>query len=219
MEDSNVGKVLGIYTILNLQEEKDKDGHKLYECQCNICKQVFTKRLYYIEHSKKCCHTHANWTNRRIGRIYREMVNRCYNHNAKDYRWYGEKGVEICQEWIDNPALFEKWALSSGYSDFLTIDRITSDQNYCPENCRWIPLEENSRRAGKVNWITVDNITLTGLQWAKQFNIGVNRINTYVRKYGIDKTKELISAMLKNPPLTKTKKSNQTWFSVYGIQV
>ena len=70
-----------------------------------------------------------------------------------------------------------------------------------------------------VNWIIVENNKLTGKQWANYLGIRENTINTAVREYGINKTKELISAMLKDPPSTKHRKSHQTWFSVYGIEI
>jgi hypothetical protein len=70
-----------------------------------------------------------------------------------------------------------------------------------------------------VNWIELDDKNMTGRQWADYLHIGTNTINRIIREYGLDKTKELISAMMKDPPSTKQRKSNQTWFSVYGIQV
>ena len=115
--------------------------------------------------------------------------------------------------------MFEIWALNNGYNDSLTVDRIDSDKDYCPENCQWITMEENSRKAGNVNWITVGEYTLTGRQWADKFGLGKNRINTLIREFGIEKTKELIAAMLISPPSTKERKSNQSWFEIYGIQI
>lgn len=219
MEDKNVGKTFGIYTILSVHKNKDKDGHALYNCRCNTCNGLFVRRLYYIKHTKECHHTNLSWINRRIGQIYANMKNRCYNTDRKDYCWYGKKGICICDEWLENPLLFEEWSLNNGYGDDLTIDRIESDKDYCPENCRWIPMVENSRRAGVVRWITVDNTTLTGRQWADKLHIGTNIINTCVREHGIDKTIELIAAMLKDPPANKKRMPTQSWFSVYGISI
>ena len=81
-----------------------------------------------------------------------------------------------------------------------------------------LELEENSRKAGLVTWIELNGKNMTGRQWADYFNIGTNVINTAIRKHGLNKAKELILAMLKDPPSTKQRKANQTWFSVYGIQ-
>jgi len=229
---SHIGEVHGIYTIADITDKTDKYRHRIYKCVCNEC--GFETEFTYSgvsapsKLSNKCTHLRTNgeyiinrhkWENSRLGKIFRGIIVRCYNPNDKNYRWYGEKGIKVCQEWLDNPGKFEKWALNNGYEEFLTIDRIDPDVDYSPSNCRWIPLEENSRRAGKVNWIEVESEVLTGQQWAQKLGLGINTINKSVREYGVNKTKELISAMLKEPPSTKHRKSHQTWFSVYGIQV
>ena len=229
----HIGEVHGIYTIVDMLEEKDKYGHWIYKCICNEC--GFEKFSHYgaingaNSITTTCKHLRANgmpiiydkrrWNNKRIGQIFRSMVVRCYCKTDRNYQWYGAKGIEVCNEWLNDPMSFEKWALNSGYADDLTIDRIESDGNYCPENCRWISVEENSRRAGIVTWIEIDGKNLTGRQWADYFKIGTNVINTAIRNYGLDKTKELIAEMLKNHPSTKNRKANQSWFDVYGIQV
>jgi hypothetical protein len=227
----HIGEVHGIYTIIDMLNEKDKYGHWIYKCVCNKC--GFEKLSTYGEVSApskittQCKHTRVDgsfitdyrWLNKRICKTFNQMIERCYNVDNKDYRWYGDKGVGICQEWRTNPQLFEEWALNNGYADNLTIDRIDANQDYCPENCRWIPLEENSRRAGIVTWIELDGKNMTGRQWADYLKIGTNTINKAIREHGLDKTKELILAMLKESPTTKHRKSHQTWFSVYGIQV
>lgn len=226
----HIGEVHGIYTIVDMFDEKDKYGHWIYKCICNEC--GFEKDSHYGPISGKykattCRHLRANgdyipyghiWKNKRLKSIFSGMVSRCYDSEDKNYRWYGERGVEICQEWINNPGKFEEWALNNEYDDTLTIDRIDSNRDYSPDNCRWVSLNENVRRAGKVNWIEVNGEMLTGRQWAEKLNIGPNTINTVIREYGIDKTKELIQEMLKEAPTTKHRKSHQTWFSVYGIQ-
>ena len=228
----HIGESYGIYTIVDMLEEKDKYGHWIYKGVCNECGHV--KFSHYGGFSgpksitRKCTHRRTNgdpiinkhnWVNQRLHKIFSGMMTRCYNTSDKNYKWYGEKGVGVYKEWINNPSLFEQWALDSGYQNNLTIDRIDSDGDYCPENCQWISLEENVRKAGKVNWITINDTTLTGRQWAAKLGLGLLTIDKYVRQYGVEKTIELIKAIMKEPLSTKYRKSHQTWFSVYGIQV
>ena len=227
----HIGEIHGIYTIVDMLDEKDKYGHWIYKGVCNEC--GFEKFSAYGGFTAKstttvCSHLRSNgeyitygykWDNERIGRIFKHMLYRCYNKKSKDYPYYGGKGIEVCEEWRKNPKYFEEWSINNGYTDDLTIDRVDSNKDYCPENCQWIPLDENARRAGKVNWIIIDNNKLTGKQWANRLGLGVNTINKAIREYGINKTKELISAMLKVPPSTKHRESHQTWFSVYGIEI
>lgn len=227
----HVGETHGIYTIVDVLNEKDNHGHWIYKCICSEC--GFPKFSHYgkISGNKSktmhCNHLRSNgsyvirgqWHNARIKRIFKDMINRCYNQKDKSYRWYGAKGISICDEWLNNPILFEQWALNNGYDSVLTIDRIDSELGYYPNNCRWIPLSENARRAGNVNWITVANTTLTGRQWAEKLGLGVLTINKYIHTYGVNITAQLIVAMLNEPPSTKHRKSHQTWLSVYGIQI
>jgi len=79
----------------------------------------------------------------RIYRIFAGMKQRCYNKNATGYKMYGGKGVKICQEWLDDFQTFYNWSMENGYADKLTIDRIDSKRDYCPDNCRWITFELN----------------------------------------------------------------------------
>ena len=58
---------------------------------------------------------------------------------------YGGRGITICKEWMDVKN-FSEWAYKNGWKQGLSIDRIDNDGNYCPENCRWVSISENSRK-------------------------------------------------------------------------
>lgn len=83
--------------------------------------------------------------------IWSCMKQRCFNPNARAFKWYGAKGIKVCDEWIHDFATFRKWAYDNGYIEGLSIDRIDSKKDYCPENCRWITLSENVARAHNTN--------------------------------------------------------------------
>jgi len=85
----------------------------------------------------------------RLYKIWMGMKVRCINPNAANYKWYGGRGIFVCDEWINSFMIFRDWALSNGYANNLTIDRIDNDSNYEPSNCQWITSFKNlSRRKG-----------------------------------------------------------------------
>ena len=81
-----------------------------------------------------------------------EIKKRTLNSKHKDYVNYGGRGITICEEWLDVQNFYD-WAMSNGYSDELSIDRIDNDGGYCPENCRWTTqtIQTRNRRVYKNN--------------------------------------------------------------------
>ena len=68
-----------------------------------------------------------------IYKKHAEMLYRCRNKNNP---LYGGRGITVCKEWQQFEPFYE-WALSAGYQDGLSLDRIDPNGNYEPSNCRW----------------------------------------------------------------------------------
>lgn len=90
---------------------------------------------------------------------WQNIKSRCLRVNHPKYKRYGGRGIKVCNEWLDIKN-FAEWALSHGWKEGLTIDRIDNDGDYCPENCRWISVSENSRkkRTTKIDIATAQEI-------------------------------------------------------------
>lgn len=85
----------------------------------------------------------------RLHGVWLGMRNRCFNAKGQDYKYYGGRGISVCEEWNSYQS-FREWAYSSGYDENApygecTLDRINPDGNYEPSNCRWITIQEQQR--------------------------------------------------------------------------
>ena len=126
---------------------KQKKRFGIYKC--GFCGTNFKAQVRHINsgatiscgcYGKKC---KAEGINRKHGlrdtRVYIIWGNikaRVLNPKHKNYKDYGGRGITICDEWLDVQN-FYNWAMSNGYSDELSLDRIDNDEGYFPENCRW----------------------------------------------------------------------------------
>ena len=78
-------------------------------------------------------------------RLWKAMVRRCESEKAHNYKWYGGKGIRVCDDWRNDYTSFRDWAHANGYARGLELDRKDSDGPYSPENCRWITKKTNIR--------------------------------------------------------------------------
>ena len=123
-------------------------------------------------------------TEKRLYGCWQDMKNRCYNKNRKKYEIYGARGIKVCDEWKNNFKNFYDWAISSGYADNLTIDRIDVNGNYCPENCRWATLKEQANNTRRNHKITLKGKTMNLCEWLKKYKISSSSYH-YRQKKGL----------------------------------
>lgn len=87
---------------------------------------------------------------------YNAMKTRCYRKSSPKYANYGARGITVCPEWMDSDNGFDAfadWALSHGYQDNLTIERIDVNKGYSPDNCKWIDRLEQTYNKTNTVWV------------------------------------------------------------------
>lgn len=164
------GKRFGMLTVLERSVDRG-NGRKpvvRWECRCD-CGKVFTVNAASLlsGHTISCgCrkvkHGHCNRhkPRERLYETWCNMRKRCNNLANKRWENYGGKGVKVCAEW-DDYEIFREWALSHGYADNLTIDRIDVNGDYCPENCRFADAKIQSNNTTRNIYVEYDGKTYT----------------------------------------------------------
>lgn len=125
---------------------------------------------------------HHNKTKTRIYYVYVHMMARCYKPYDKAYARYGGRGIQVCDEWREDPNTFFKWAEENGYREceygLCTLDRIDVNGDYCPENCRWVDnlTQANNKRNTKYMTFKGEKVSVsevarrTGLKYHTIYN-------------------------------------------------
>lgn len=198
--EANAGEKYGRLTLVKETVCTPKKHKWLCRCDCGNYKEVSIYQLKSGE-CKSCgclrneiateqCYSMArhNMARTRVYRIWGGMIERCTNPRSKDFKNYGGRGVSICDEWRNFEG-FKEWALSNGYEDTLSIDRIDVNGNYEPSNCRWITIrdQQKNRRNSVIveyrgethclkDWAKITGIPYYTLHGRKQKGWNVSRM-------------------------------------------
>ena len=133
----------------------------------------------------------------RLYKIYYGMLERCYNSKHTFFKRYGGRGIRVCDDWYDSFERFFDWAMTSGYADGLTIDRIDNDGNYEPSNCRWVPRNEQQRNRSTSHKVKIGGLELSLVEWSELLNISYNTVLARLR-YGWSDFDALTKPVMRN---------------------
>lgn len=186
-------------TVINYGNKK---GYWLCECDCGSIKEIREDHLR--SGATKSCGCLSREVFSKIGKkqalvlkeknktqkglshtkLYREwygIKSRCYNENHFKYKWYGARGIKVCDEWKNNFINFYNWAINNGFDDNkswkeCTIERIDNDGNYEPSNCKWISLSTQGKNTRRNVYITYKGETHNINEWSEILKIDRHKV-------------------------------------------
>lgn len=170
----------------NLRTGKTKSCGCLQKLKANeIIKNVNTsgKRGVYIKHGFRYKKIYKHWC---------KMKSRCYNKNSDNFKYYGGRGITVCEEWKNSFTKFKEWAMQNGYKDNLTLDRIDVNGNYEPSNCRWVNFTYQIRNRRNTIKIIYNNEVKPLSEWCEKYNINYKlAYSRYKKNWSFEKIFEL----------------------------
>lgn len=179
------GKTFGRLRVI--EQDMSASSHEAkWLCECTCGKRISTYGSGLRSGNTRSCgclrkeiasnnfRTHGK-SKERLYNAWLMMTQRTTNPKNDAYHNYGGKGIKVCEAWRDYET-FRSWAYSTGYDENAphqgcTIERIDNDGDYTPENCRWIPMSEQSRNTCRNRMLTFEGETRILNDWAKKTGI------------------------------------------------
>lgn len=181
-----IGESINGFLILDSYTKKSASGNynSYFAVKCIACHKVSERARNNVLVGEATCecqyvfkyHNAAGKSNTRLNRIYRMMLDRCNNPYSTAYRYYGAKGIRVCSEWENDFERFYKWAMSNGYADSLTIERVDFNGDYHPHNCKWIPFPDQARNSRQCHYQIIDGEKLCLAEIARKYNISYGTV-------------------------------------------
>lgn len=181
------GMKFGRLTVLERDlDNKAKGVHWKCVCDCgNFTSTSTTALMKGLSKSCGCLHKEKvsqkskkhGMHKTRIYKMWQNLKARCNCPSSNKFYNYGGRGIKACDEWQDDFMAFYEWAMKKGYSDNLTIDRIDSNGDYCPENCRFATYSQQSDNRRNTRTYTLNGETKTLKEWANITGLSLRMIS------------------------------------------
>ena len=175
------GERCGRLEVIGYAGSRKKSAYWTCKCDCgNTCEVsgqllragkttscgCFAKEIHAKQHR-----TQNGLSNTPLYRVWHGMRTRCNTPSDTNYKYYGAKGVKVCDEWNSSFQAFYNWAMNSGYTKGLSIDRIDCLGDYSPKNCRWITQREQMNNVTTNHKIAYNGEVKTLAEWASEVGI------------------------------------------------
>ncbi len=127
------------------------NGFVTWRCGCDCGNETIVRGSFLRVANTRSCgclrgskKTHG-FSDHPVYEVWLSMKARCYNPKHTQYKYWGGRGIYVCEQWKNDAGAFCEWALSNGWKQGLTIDRIENDGHYEPSNCRFVTKAEQNR--------------------------------------------------------------------------
>lgn len=183
-----LGLRFGLLTAVS--RDLERPGYFVCDCVCGTAKSVRQDHLRSgktiscgCEHKRRAsarasnmhkANTKHGMANTRTHSIWMGMLSRCRNPNSQFYSHYGERGIDVCDRWLE----FANFLSDMGTAPpGMEIDRIDNDAGYSPQNCRWASRrdQQNNRRNNRL--LTHAGKTMTLTQWARHVDLNPSTVS------------------------------------------
>ena len=199
------GKKFGKLLVIK-RVENDKYSNLNWECLCDCGNRKIIRGAHLRDGLTKSCGCYNYEQSTAFGKkwggnnkthgmkrtrlyyLWSNMKARCYNPKADSFKYYGGKGIKVCEEWKKNFVEFYKWSIENGYRDDLTIDRINNNKNYSPDNCKWATMKEQQNNRGNNHTLFFNGESHTLAEWADILGIKYSYLHDRLRRgWNMDK--------------------------------
>ena len=192
------GNKYGRLTIIKETDLKNKSRWFICKCECGTIKEFKLSQMMRTTNPSRSCgcyrkdicvqrNTKHNLSRTDIYHIWQAMIERCVKREDPRFKWYGGRGINVCQEWEINFLSFYNWAINSGYKKGLTIERIDNNGDYNPVNCKWATQTEQNRNKRSNHFITYNGEKLCLQDWANRIGICGSTLSKRLKKWGINR--------------------------------
>ena len=175
-----IGEKHGLLTIIGIRKEKE-GAIAVCKCECgNICEKPVSSLVSrrYIHscgcHRGEWCRIHG-MSQTREHRIWRKIIERCYNKNCKAYKNYGGRGILMSDEWHNSFLVFFNDMGASPGPEY-SIDRIDNEKGYCKENCRWATKKQQARNQRDTIYVEYNGAKKPIGDWADELGVSYARV-------------------------------------------
>jgi len=103
------------------------------------------------------------------------MKARCLDPKNQDFKYYGGRGITLCDRWENSFGAF--WEdVKGSYQEGLSIDRIDNSRGYEPGNVRWATQKEQTSNCRRNRCYTFQGETKTVMQWCEALGLKYNMV-------------------------------------------